>query len=688
MHFPTMLSSLRHTCLWAAFCLAGFVVLAIPAAAQDTASGDTSALALGIDTTHFDRSVRPQDDLYRYVNGTWLKNAEIPADKPAYGTFLDLREQAQRDVRAIIEAAADSSNPSSTTRKIGAYYAAYMDSARVEQQGLQPLQPDFDRIDALASKEDLASYFAHAQHAFGTAPFGMYVTQDDRHATQYALYLSQSGLGLPDRNYYLEDQFSEERQAYRAYIEQLYALADFQGGAEAAQTILDLETKLAKAQWSRVKNRDREATYNKMAVARLAEEQPHLRWPAFLEAAEVDVDSAIVSQPPYFSALDSLVAEVPLETWKTYFRMHVLSSAAPMLPPAFVDARFELYGKTLSGQEALEPRWKRAVDATNGALGQAVGRLYVDEHFPPEAKARMDSLIANLRTAFRQAIQESDWMTEATKKEALTKLSKFTPKVGYPEAWKDYAALEVAPDDLIGNARREADFDYQYNTSKLGQPVDRTEWFMTPQTVNAYYNPNMNEIVFPAAILQPPFFDPNADMAANYGGIGAVIGHELSHGFDDQGRKSDGEGNLRDWWTEEDAQEYEKRAEALVDEYNQFEPIEGDSINGELTLGENLADLAGLTLAHRAYELSLDGKKAPVINGYTGNQRFFLGWAQVWRIKHREAYLRQLLQTDPHAPGEYRTNGVVMNLPAFYDAFGVEPGDDMYLAPEDRVMLW
>ena len=689
---------LRGTALLCLFILAS-LHLTRPATAQDAAQNaapgggapsDTAgnALALGIDTTHFDRSVRPQHDLYRYVNGDWLKEAEIPADKPAYGTFLALREQAQRDVRAIIEAAADSSNASPATRKISAYYAAYMDSAQVEQQGLQPLQSDFDRIEALSSKEDLAPYFAHVQRAFGAAPFSVYVTQDERQADRYALYLGQSGLGLPDRNYYLEDQFSEERQAYRNYVSRLYALAGRADSAEAAQTVLDLETKLARAQWSRVRSRNREATYNKRAVAQLADQQPHLGWPAFFEAAEVDVDSVIVSQPSYFSALDSLVAEVPLEDWKTYFRARVLSSAAPLLPQAFVEARFDLYGKTLSGQEALEPRWKRAVSATNGALGQAVGKLYVEEHFPPAAKARMDSLIANLRAAFRQSIQESDWMTDATREEALTKLSKFTPKVGYPDEWRSYAALEVEPDDLIGNARREAAFDYDYNTDKLGQPVDRTEWFMTPQTVNAYYNPSMNEIVFPAAILQPPFFDPEADMAANYGGIGAVIGHELSHGFDDQGRKSDGEGNLRDWWTKEDAQEYERRAQDLVAQYNQFEPLPGDSINGELTLGENLADLAGLTLAHRAYRLSLGSKEAPVINGYTGNQRFFMGWAQVWRIKHREAYLRQLLQTDSHAPGEYRTNGIVMNLPAFYEAFDVEPGDNMYLAPEDRVMLW
>lgn len=659
-------------------------VLAAPATVTTAAAQD----ALGIDTTNFDASVRPQNDLYRSVNGTWLKNATIPADKPAYGTFLALREKAQKDVRKIIEETADSDNAGAAAQKISAYYTAYLDSARVEERGLQPLQQDFERVEALSSKDDLASYFAHVQHAFGSAPFGIYVNQDDRHATQYALYATQSGLGLPDRSYYLEDQFAEERQAYRDYIAQLYDLADFDGGEAAAQAVLDLETKLARAQWTRVESRDAEATYNKKAVADLARQQPHLRWPAFLEAAGADVDSVIVRQPSYFASLDSLVAEVPLATWKTYFRMHALSSAAPRLPQDFVDARFQLYGKTLSGQEAQEPRWKRAVDATNGALGQAVGQLYVDEHFPPEAKAQMEDLIGNLRTAFRNSIQSNEWMTDATKQEALDKLEKFHPKVAYPEEWKDYSALKVEPNDLIGNARREARFDYNYNLDKLGQPVDRQEWFMTPQTVNAYYNPNMNEIVFPAAILQPPFFDPDAAPAVNYGGIGAVIGHEMSHGFDDQGRKYNGNGNLTDWWTKKDAAQYEERAQALVDQYSAFTPLDSTHINGELTLGENLADLAGLTMAHRAYLLSLDGQEPPVIDGLTGNQRFFLGWAQVWRSKERAPFLRQSLKTDPHSPGEYRANGVVRNLPSFYEAFDVQPGDDMYLAPGERVMIW
>ncbi|HYE95083.1 MAG TPA: M13 family metallopeptidase [Rubricoccaceae bacterium] len=645
-------------------------------------------LGLGIDTTAFDRSVRPQDDFFRFVNGGWLARTEIPADRSRYGAFDMLAEQSQMNVRAILEEAARggfADDPDGA--RIGAYFTAYIDSARADALGARPIAEDLARVEQIRSHDDLPAYFAHVHRAFGTSPFNASVGQDARNATQYALYASQGGLGLPDRSYYLEEGFATQRAAYQAYITQLHDLAGLPS-AGVADAVLAFETALAQVQWTRVQNRDREATYNKVAVADFAAQHPHLGFGPFLAALGADVDSVIVRQPSYFRALDSLVAATPIDTWKQYFRTRVLDSAATFLSNDFVQAHFQFRGRTLSGQQALSPRWKRAVNSTNGALGEAVGRLYVGRHFRPEAKARMDELIANLREAFRRSIEELDWMSEETKAQALLKLEKFTPKVGYPERWRDYSALAARPDDLVGNVRRAMAFGFNYNLNKLGRPVDRLEWGMTPQTVNAYYSSTMNEIVFPAAILQPPFFNVAADDATNYGAIGAVIGHEFSHGFDDQGRKSDGDGNMRDWWTEADAAEYTRRASAIVEQYGGYQPLPDTPINGELTLGENIGDLAGLAMAYRAYRLSLNGQEPPVINGFTGDQRFFMGWAQVWRTKHREEFLRQLLRTDTHSPGEYRTNGIVQHLDAFHAAFGTQEGDGMWRAPEERIRIW
>ncbi len=670
MHMRYLTAALACAFLW----------LATPALAQQD---------LGIDVENMDTSVSPADDFYRFVNGGWLETTEIPPDQANYGAFIELRDEAREHVRDIIEeVAAGRHADDPDAQRIAAAYRAYMDEARVEELGISPIQSDLTRIDAIESASDLVEYFAESHRDFGVSPFRTGVSQDQRNAEQYALSAGQSGLGLPDRSYYLEERWADVLDAYRTYLTDLFELAEIDEPAASAQAVIDLETRLAEAQWSRVQNRDREANYNKYAVADFAAAHPNLGLDRMLSHLEVESDSVIVRQPSYFEALDGMMASEPIENWQAWMRAHLLDGAANLLSSDFRDTRFEFRGRTLAGQEEPQARWRQAVGFTEAAVGEAVGRLYVERHYPPEAEARMAEMIENLRDAFRESIHELDWMTDATKAEALDKLERFNVKIGYPEQWRDYSSLELADDDLIGNARQLARFGFNEMAGRLGQPVDRGRWFMTPQTVNAYYSSTMNEIVFPAAILQPPFFNVDADDAVNYGGIGAVIGHEFSHGFDDQGRRSDGYGNLRDWWTEEDAAEYTRRAQMIIDQYNQFEPLPGQNIIGEQTIGENIADLAGLTMAYRAYRRSLGGQEAPVIDGFTGDQRFFMGWAQVWRVLWREPRLRQQLQTGNHSPGEFRTNGIVPHLDAFYEAFDVQPGDPMYLAPEDRIRIW
>ena len=664
------------------------LLLAGPALAQGTS---------GLDLDAMDTTIRPQDDLFRYVNGTWLETTEIPGDRPRYGSFDMLREQSEEDVLAIIQDAASGAVVDPDARKVGDYYTAYMDTTRIEALGIAPLQPDFDRIDAIASGEDLARYFAQNASNYGPAPVSGFVSVDPKNSDRHVFSLWQSGTGLPDRSYYLEDRFADARAGYVTYLTRLYELAGWDGGPEAAQNILDLETRLAEDQWTRIQNRDPEARYNPTAVADLIADHPHLHFDVMMETLGVDVDTVIVGQPSFLAGLDSLMAEVPLETWKTYARARTLSEAAGQLPAAFGEASFDFYGRVLNGQDEDRPRWKKAVSATSGVLGEAIGRIYVDRHYPQEAADRMDELIENLRDAFRVSINGNPWMTDATKAEALDKLENYVYKIGHPDEWEDYSALEVSPTDLIGNGRAMRAWGLADNLAKLGEAPDRSEWGMTPQTVNAYYNPAFNEIVFPAAILQPPFFNVEADDAVNYGGIGAVIGHEYSHGFDDSGSQYDAQGNLRDWWTEADRAEFDARGDRLVAQYDAYAPFPDANVQGRLTLGENIGDLSGLTMAYRAYRLSLDAdgdgsvsedEEAPVIDGFTGDQRFFMGWAQVWRILHRDAYLRQLLQVDSHSPGEYRANGPLAHIPGFYEAFDVQPGDGLYLAPEDRIVLW
>jgi len=650
-------------------------------------------LKSGINKEHFDTSVRPQDDFYRYVNGTWLKNAEIPADRSSWGAFHKMREDAQKNLRAIIEESAALENKIDGTdeQKTGDFYLSFMDSARIEELGIKPLEQELNKINSAGTKSDLQKLMSRFLVVGVPVPFYYFINQDQKQSDQYIGYLYQSGLGMPDRDYYLQDnaKFKEIRGKYLKYIEDLFILAGIEHGASAAKKIMKLETKMAKAHWTRVENRDRDKTYNKFKLADLANETHGFNWAGFLSDAGVkNVDEIVVYQPSFFKELGRLYKKVSAADWKTYYTYKLLSSSAPLLSSDFVKLNFDFYSKTLRGVQQMRPRWKRGVSTVNGALGEVVGKVYVKKHFKPEAKKRMVDLVNNLQKSFAKRIEQLDWMGPDTKKEALKKLAKFKAKIGYPDKWKDYSSLVVKHDDLIGNMVRSNTTDFQREIAKLGKPIDREEWHMSPQTVNAYYNPPMNEVVFPAAILQPPFFNLEADDAVNYGAIGYVIGHEMTHGFDDQGRKSDGEGNLVEWWTEEDEKKFMERAEVMVEQYNQYTPVDSMHLNGRLTLGENIADLGGLVISYYAYQMSLEGREAPVIDGFTGNERFFLGIAQVTQSKMRDEAMRQRILTDPHSPGEYRCNGVVSNMPEFYETYGVKEGDGMYRAEDVRVNIW
>ncbi len=675
------------------------LILAAPLAAQPAVGAGQPRYApgSGLDVDGMDPSARPQDDFFRYVNGRWVDTTPIPADRSAYGSFDMLRDASEANVRAIIEDAAAGRVDDPDAARIGAAYTAYMDSARVEALGLAPLQPDLDRIAAVQSTADLVRYFAANRQSFGPSLVGGGVTVDRRNSGRHVVSLGQSGTALPDRSYYLDDRFADARTGYLAYLERLHELAGLPDGAANARAILDLETAIARAQWTRVQNRNPEATYNPRSVAELASAHPNLHLPHLLAGWGVGVDSVIVGQPSFLAAADSLLGAVPLSTWKAWATARTISDAAGYLPAAFSDARFDFYGRQLSGQQVQQARWKRAVDITEGMFGESVGRIYVARHYPAAAAARMNALIENLREAFRASIGELTWMGEATRAEALRKLSTYTYKIGHPSDWEAYEGLEARPDDLVGNVRRAAAWRHADSVRRLGEAPDRTRWGMTPQTVNAYYSAAFNEIVFPAAILQPPFFNIEADDAINYGGIGAVIGHEFSHGFDDQGSQFDADGNLRSWWTPDDRAAFVEITDRLVAQYDGYRPFEDAAVNGRLSLGENIGDLSGLTMAWRAYQRSLDrngdgtvgpDEEAPVIGGFTGAQRFFMGWAQVWRTQFREARLRQQLETGPHSPGMYRAIGPLPHIDGFYEAFNVQPGDAHYVAPEDRIRLW
>ncbi|MFJ5860103.1 M13 family metallopeptidase [Pseudarthrobacter sp. NPDC092439] len=646
----------------------------------------------GIDLSTFDHTVRPQDDLYRHVNGAWLKATQIPEDRPLEGTFTALRDGSELAVRAIIEeAAGKGAAANGIERKIGDLYNSFMDEAGVEAKGMEPIRQRLADVHATASAADLVSLTGRLFRADVGGLFYIYPAPDAGNPDRILLYIGQGGLGLPDESYYREDKFAPLVAEYTGHVERMFALAGLPDPAAAAARVVELETRLAAHHWDNVTLRDPRKTYNLKTAGEAAALFPHLT--AWCEAAGIDADKRaelVVSTPGFFEGAAGLLDEVPLSTWQEWLAMRVIGAAAPYLPSAFVDANFDFYGTALSGTPQNKARWKRGVAVVEAALGEAVGQIYVQRHFPEAHKARMQALVDNLIEAYRRSITSVSWMGGTTIAEALRKLEAFRAKIGYPEKWIDYSAVEIDPQDLLGNVERAHNADVERHLDEVGKPVDRDKWLMTPQTVNAYYHPMMNEIVFPAAILQPPFFTADADDAVNYGGIGAVIGHEIGHGFDDQGSQFDGGGALRNWWTEEDRKAFESLTARLIAQYDALSPYAapGHNVNGRLTLGENIGDLAGLAIAYKAYLISLDGKEPEVLDGLTGRQRFFASWAAGWRqvIRQEEAIRR--LATDPHSPNEFRTNAIARNLDAFHDAFAVTDQDAMWMAPEERVSIW
>ena len=650
-----------------------------------------AAVISGIDLDGMNPDIRPQDDFYEYANGRWLAETDIPAEEVGWGSYMTLRKEALEQSRAIVLELAEAENLDPEMQKIGDYYRAWMDEAGIEEKGISPLEGDLAEIAVLENHDQVAAYLGNANPMGVDGPFNFYVGQDDKDSTQYVVFFLQTGLGLPDRDYYFDE--SERGRfilaEYAGYITGLMTLADYDDPAGAAERVIALETRLAEHQWDKVDNRDADKVYNPYTAKEFAELLSEFNLDRYMEGIGVEPQpKLVVMQPSYFEAVNGLFREVEVETWKAYLRLRLVSSFANFLSDEFVQARFNFYSKTLYGRQEQTPRWRRAVSSINGSLGELLGQVYVERHFAPESKARMQKMVHYLNAAYADSIGKLPWMSEETKAKALEKLSKFTPKIGYPDEWRDYSALTVAADDLVGNIKRARIFGHDRNVDKLGKPIDRNEWFMAPQEVNAYYNPGMNEIVFPAAYLQAPNFIPEADDAYNYGTIGTTIGHEIGHGFDDQGSKYDGDGNLKNWWKDADRERFEERTKGLVEQFNRFEPLPGLFVNGELTLGENIGDLGGTAIALKAYRMSLEGKDAPVIDGYTAQERFFIGNAQASRIKWREQFMEVLVKNDPHSPDRYRVNGVYPNMADFYETYDVAEGDDLYLPPEERVSIW
>lgn len=662
-----------------------------PEAPAETAP-EPVILSSGIDTQHMDTSVKPGDDFFRYMNGKWLDETEIPADKASYGGFTVLADEAQANVKTIIEESANGDFAKGTDeQKVGDLYKSYLDMETRNTRGIEPLRPDFALIDAIASHDELVVYFARASSHGLSVPMDLEQLVDWNDPDRYSLIITQGGLGLPDREYYVnrDDRSIELRGKYLEHVQKMHELAGFDDAAAAAETVMALETRLAEQQMTKEESRNRAANYQPVDRADLGAAMPQMAWDAYLEEfGAPEVDSIVLYGKKYLAALDGIIRDTDIDTWKTYLRWRALGGSATFLSEDFDKQNFAFYGTTLAGVEEQQAQWRRATTIVNGRLGEVVGKVYVARHFPPEAKARMEQLVANLISAYEKSINELDWMSDETKVEALRKLSKFTPKVGYPDDWRDYSALDIEVDDLFGNVRRAALAEHEREMNRHAGAVDRGEWGMTPQTVNAYYSPALNQIVFPAAILQPPFFNLEADEAVNYGAIGAVIGHEVGHGFDDQGSTFDGDGKLRNWWTDADRAEFLTRTGKLVEQYDSFKPFDDLAVNGEFTQGENIGDLGGISIGLLAYKMSLEGKEAPVIDGFTGEQRVFLGYAQVWRSKDRDEMLRQRIAMDPHAPAQYRANGAVRNVPEWYVAFDVQEDDALYVAPEDRVKIW
>jgi putative endopeptidase len=675
------------------------IAITAPALSQDQASSATSPAATtaesygrwGFDLAGMDRSVKPGDDWFRFVNGTWVDKTQIPADRSSYGAFAVLRDLSEQRLRSLISgySATDAAHPD--RMKAAILYSGFMDEAAAETRDAAPLTERLKPVRAAASKTDVAALMGRAVGGFGASFFGPGVNDDAKRPDTYALYLRQSGLGLGDRELYLDAKFQPQVGRYRQYVAQLLGMAGWADPAKAADAVVAMETKLAQAHWTRAQSRDRDKTYNLTTLAELKAQAPGFPWDAFWQAAGVaKAERAIVAQNTAFPGIAKVFADTDLDTLKAWEAFHVTDDVAPLLSKRFVDAQFEFRSKFLNGQPQQRERWKRAVAFTENAVGEGIGRDYVALYFPPESKAKMDRLVGNLRVALAGRINGLAWMSPATKQQAQEKLKGFSVKIGYPDKWRDYSALQIVPGDVVGNAERAQRFEWDYRRNRMGGPVDKAEWGMTPQTVNAYYNSVKNEIVFPAAILQPPFFDPKADDAVNYGGIGGVIGHEISHGFDDQGRKSDGQGILRDWWTAEDATKFEAQAVRLGAQYEaySFAGLPGVHINGRASMGENIGDLGGVLIALDAYHASLGGKKAPVIDGFTRDQRFFLGWGQVWRTLFRNEALRQQLVGDPHSPGQIRAVNPLRNVDAWYAAWKITPDQKQYLPPAERVRIW
>jgi putative endopeptidase len=648
--------------------------------------------ASGIDLDELDPTVRPQDDLFRHVNGRWIDRTEIPSDKARWGSFHVLAEEAEKAVREIIIESQDA-EPGTETRKIGDVFASFMDTERIERVRLEPLAPLFAEVDAVASITDVLPTLARLERLGVRGLFQLFVDNDPGDPERYLVFVEQGGIGLPDESYYRDEKFAETRDAYRSFVERMMTIAGAADASASAQSIVDLETAIAAQHWDNVRSRDSNATYNPMTwdeALALADGADLAGWLDALGAPDGAFAEVVVRQPSFVSGVSGLLDADRLDAWRDWLRFQVLRSFAPYLHDEVVATNFDFYGTTITGTPEIRERWKRGVSFVEGALGEAVGRVYVERHFPAESKTQMDELVANLVEAYRQSIQALDWMGEETKVRALEKLDKFTPKIGYPVKWRDYSALAVSADDLVANVVATNAFEFDRELGKIGKPLDRDEWFMTPQTINAYYNPGFNEIVFPAAILQFPFFDPTRDAAANYGAIGAVIGHEIGHGFDDQGSQFDGDGRLTDWWTAEDKAAFEERTKALIAQYDALAPaqVPDHHVNGALTIGENIGDLGGLSIAWKAYVLSLGGAEPAVVDGLTGAERFFLSWAQAWQQKGRDAEVIRLLSIDPHSPNEFRCNQIVRNLDVFYGTFDVIETDALWLDPSERVTIW
>jgi len=686
---------------WLAAACAAALLAAAPAAfAADatTTAPETSARDLGkaprmgpwgFDLAGRDTAATAGKSLFEYANGTYMQKLTIPADRSSYGAFNALDELSKDRMRAVVDKAAASKAATGPEAKVGALYRSFLDEARVEALGAKPLAADLARVRAATSREDIARLMGATAAGFGQSFFNPQVYDDAKDPLKYAVYLSQGGITLPDRDYYLDAKFEPQRKAYEVYVAKMLGLAGWPNPEANAKAIVAMETEVAKVSWTRAERRDSDKTYNPVETAELAAFAPGFPWNALLEGAGLtSARRVVVAENTAFPKIAAIYGKTDLETLKAWLAFTTADQAAGYLSKDFDQAKFDFRSKTLSGAQVQQPRWKRGVNVVDGALGEALGKLYVDAYFPPENKARMEALVGDIRTALGARIQKLDWMGPETKQKALEKLGKFTVKIGYPDKWRDYSALQITEGDLYGNVQRSSAFDWNFRVARLNQPVDRGEWEMTPSTINAYYSPTKNEIVFPAAILQPPFFDPEGDAAVNYGGIGGVIGHEITHGFDDEGRKSDGDGRLSEWWTKDDEAKFMVQAERLGAQYSATEVLPGSKIDGQLTMGENIADLGGLLLALDAYRVSLKGKPAPVIDGLTGDQRVFLGWAQVWRAKYRDDLMKQILVSDPHSPPMARVDLPVRNIDAFYEAFGVKPGDPMYVPPEKRVRIW